>query len=285
MPSPVEVASRLSVVVDLQQEVLASLADAENIMRLVVERTPDATGGTGAAIGLVHGDDIVFRAASGVVAGRNGYCIPLDASLTGRALRAGEAIRCNNTELDSRVDGEAAREIGVRSLIAAPLLDGSRAFGALLTFSPNADAFSDLDTYTLQVLAGITASALVQAGEFRVREASERRYRLMFERNIAGVFRSTLDGRILDCNEAMVRYFGYDSKDELCAQTAWDLYERKSDRMRLLETMSRHNAVRNARVNFRRKDGSAMVGLISISRIPSEEGEGQLLGTLVEESQ
>ena len=44
---------------------------------------------------------------------------------------------------------------------------------------------------------------------------SERRYRTLFERNLAGVYRSTLDGRILDCNESFARIFGYASREEV----------------------------------------------------------------------
>src|SRR5215470_15722442 len=35
--------------------------------------------------------------------------------------------------------------------------------------------------------------------------ASEARYRQLFERNLAGVFRATVGGRLLDCNEAFAR--------------------------------------------------------------------------------
>src|SRR5207247_4147780 len=46
---------------------------------------------------------------------------------------------------------------------------------------------------------------------------SEQRYRLLFDRNLAGLFHSTLDGRILDCNESFARMFGYASRDEVLA--------------------------------------------------------------------
>src|SRR5246127_1271447 len=45
--------------------------------------------------------------------------------------------------------------------------------------------------------------------------SSERRYRLLFERNVAGVGIASLDGRLLDCNDGWVRILGYQSKDEL----------------------------------------------------------------------
>lgn len=284
MASPVEVASRLSAVVELQQEILASVTDPQKVMELVVAKTPDATGGTGAALGLLHHDDLVFRAVSGLATGRIGYCIPLEGSLTGHAVRQRAVMRCNNTLTDTRVDGEAARDLGLRSVMVAPLYRSEEVIGALITFSAAAEAFDDLDAYTLQVLAGITSSALMQAREFRDRQASEQRYRMLFEKNIAGVFRSTPEGRILDCNDALVTYLGYDSRDDLCAHEAWELYLDRADRQRLVDSAKKDSGVRNARINFRKKDGTPMVGIISITAIPTDEGDTHLLGTLVEDS-
>ena len=60
---------------------------------------------------------------------------------------------------------------------------------------------------------------------------TDRRYTLLFERNLAGVYRTTLAGKILDCNEAFARMMGYDSKAELLTHHTYDLYN-KSRRQR-----------------------------------------------------
>ena len=65
------------------------------------------------------------------------------------------------------------------------------------------------------------------SGRRQIEEAlrlSEKRYRALFERNLAGVYRSTLEGRILDCNESFARIFGYASREEVLRQAAWDFY-------------------------------------------------------------
>jgi len=62
-------------------------------------------------------------------------------------------------------------------------------------------------------------------GRRQIEEAlrvSERRYRALFERNLAGVYRSTIEGRLLDCNESFARIFGYASREEALRQAAWD---------------------------------------------------------------
>jgi PAS domain S-box-containing protein len=45
---------------------------------------------------------------------------------------------------------------------------------------------------------------------------SDERYRRLFERSLAGVYRITLDGQILDCNDACSRILGYASRKQLC---------------------------------------------------------------------
>jgi PAS domain-containing protein len=46
---------------------------------------------------------------------------------------------------------------------------------------------------------------------------SEQRYRRLFEQSLLGVYRSTVDGRLLDCNDAFVRIYGYNSRAEMLA--------------------------------------------------------------------
>lgn len=282
MPSSIDLAARLADVVRTQQEVLAAITDLEEVMKKIVTLTPRVTNGDGAVIELVEGDELVYRAASGLAEKHVGLRLPIAGSLSGRAVAAKDLMRCDDTDVDPRVDGPACRAIGIRSMIIAPLLEGGGAAGALKSFASAANAFDDLDTYALQLLAGMTSGALTQARAFRDREASEARYRLLFDRNVAGVFRSTLDGRILDCNDSLVRYLGYDSRDELLGHPAWDLYHNRSDRERLLEIVQKERTMLNIRMPFRRKDGSSLLGVISASIVPGESDEKHLLGTIVE---
>ena len=44
---------------------------------------------------------------------------------------------------------------------------------------------------------------------------SEENYRSIFENVQEGIFRSTLDGRITLCNQALATMFGYESPEEM----------------------------------------------------------------------
>jgi diguanylate cyclase (GGDEF)-like protein/PAS domain S-box-containing protein len=97
------------------------------------------------------------------------------------------------------------------------------------------------------------------SGRRQIEEAlkvSERRYRALFERNLAGVYRSTIDGRILDCNESFARIFGYASREEVLRQAAWDLYVKAEDREAAIAKLLERQSLTNYEICLQRKDGS-----------------------------
>lgn len=278
MATSMDLAARLSAVVATQQEVLAAITDLDKVMELVVDRTPDVTSGSGAVIELVDGDDLLYRAASGVAKPHVGLRLKAVGSLSGLAVREKSVMRCDDAQVDPRVDATACWSIGIRSMIIAPLVEGDVAVGALKSYSSQAKAFDDLDIYALQLLAGMASGALTQARTFHEQQVSEERYRLLFDQNVAGVFRTTLDGRILDCNDAFVRSLGYDSREELLARQAWELYHQRSDREHFLRLLQQNRAVMQMRLPLRRKDGSPLLGVVNASLLSGDE----LLGTVVE---
>lgn len=282
MSTTLQLAGRLSAVVQTQQEVLAAITDLERVMALVVERTPEVTSGSGAVIEIVEEDQLVYRAASGAAREYVGLRLPFKGSLSGLAVTQKSLMQCDDTETDPRVDGAACRTIGIRSMLIAPLLEGDVAVGALKTFSSRPNAFGDLDLYALQLLAGMASGGLTQARTFRALESSDTRYRMLFERNVAGVFRTTVDGRILDCNDALVQFLGYDSREDLLAHTAWDFYQQRSMREEVLRLVQENRMMLNLRIPMQRKDGTSLLALMTASVVPGERGEPTLLGTIVE---
>ena len=112
---------------------------------------------------------------------------------------------------------------------------------------------------------------------------SEKRYRALFERNLAGVYRSTIDGRILDCNESFARIFGYDSREEVLRQAAWDLYLRREDREAALAKLLERQSLTNYEICLRRKDGSSVWVLESEHLIDGPDGSLSVIeGTAID---
>ena len=66
---------------------------------------------------------------------------------------------------------------------------------------------------------------------------AEERYRSSFERNPVGIYRTTLEGRILDCNDACARLFGYENRAQFLERAASDFYFDGADRQHVIATL------------------------------------------------
>jgi diguanylate cyclase (GGDEF)-like protein/PAS domain S-box-containing protein len=116
-----------------------------------------------------------------------------------------------------------------------------------------------------------------QRAEERLRE-SEERYRLLFERNLAGVYRSTIEGRLLDANDAIARMFGYGDREEFLAQSAFALYNSHEERQRLMAQVKEQGSLSNVEVRMRRRDGSPVWVIENMTLLDG----GVLEGTIVD---
>jgi len=106
-------------------------------------------------------------------------------------------------------------------------------------------------------------------------QRSEEKYRRFFEEDLSGIFISTPEGKLLDCNPRFVEILGYDSKEELLGTSAYSLYERRSDRDDYLEMLRRHREISNYERELIRKDGK------KISVVSNVIGEFDSHGDLV----
>ncbi|MHB0971922.1 MAG: PAS domain S-box protein [Thermoanaerobaculia bacterium] len=112
---------------------------------------------------------------------------------------------------------------------------------------------------------------------------SEQRYRLLFERNLAGVYRNTLDGKVLDANDSCARMFGFDSREELLSRPADEFYYDADDRKRLVDDLLKAGTLSNYEVCLRRRDGRSVWALENMTLIYDESGQPtEMEGTLIE---
>jgi diguanylate cyclase (GGDEF)-like protein/PAS domain S-box-containing protein len=115
---------------------------------------------------------------------------------------------------------------------------------------------------------------------------SELRFRRLFERNVSGVYQTSLDGRILDCNQAFASMLGYDSPQELMQLPAAALYPAVLDRSAFVSALLDSKRLVNVEFTGVRKDGSHFVGLESVELVEDDAGgEPFLLGTVIDISQ
>jgi diguanylate cyclase (GGDEF)-like protein/PAS domain S-box-containing protein len=91
---------------------------------------------------------------------------------------------------------------------------------------------------------------------------SEERYRTLFEESRDAVFVSSVDGRLLSANQALLEMFGV-TRGELVTLRMEDLYFDASDRQRFRDEIARSGYVRDYEVRLRRADGTPVHCLVS----------------------
>jgi two-component system NtrC family sensor kinase len=96
------------------------------------------------------------------------------------------------------------------------------------------------------------------------RRSAEERYRLLFEQVQEGVYVAAPDGRLLDCNDALVHMLGYATREELLAvNLKSEICVDSKQREYFHREMEGHNYVRNFEVTMRRKDGTLLLAVES----------------------
>lgn len=114
---------------------------------------------------------------------------------------------------------------------------------------------------------------------------SEERYRLLFERNLAGVVRARLDGTIVECNEAFARILGYSSPAECREQHRLAIDEPETSGV-LLASLETSGSVAGHGSLARAKDGSLVSLLWNATLVrDAEAGDTLIEGTVIDLSE
>ncbi len=140
---------------------------------------------------------------------------------------------------------------------------GSRNIGP-----PGDSAFWDLEKYS------VAFGMLLTLFEQKTRAANDvaRKYQDLFEGNLAAVSISTMDGKLLDCNGAFLRMFGFDSKEEALSCHLDSLHTSRESRLAFIEALSRDGHVIDHEAKQRRKDGSEFWILQRAMLVTAESG-------------
>jgi PAS domain S-box-containing protein len=83
-----------------------------------------------------------------------------------------------------------------------------------------------------------------------------RQYQVLFENNLAAVYVSTLEGKLMNCNNAFVRMYGFQSKEEALELSTVFLYSQPEEREQFLIDLGRQGQVLNYECTQRRQDGT-----------------------------
>ena len=210
----------------------------------------------------------------------------LGKGLTEYVLRTGQPLLAAEENFHSMVERGDVELVGTWSVdwLGVPLTRGGEVFGVLVVQSY--DPRFRYGAAEKEVLTFVSQQIAVALERKRSQDAireSEERYRLLFERNLAGVYRTTIDGRILECNDALARTFGYASRDELIGRDIRMLYPAEGQRKEFLDALFQARNLTNFEMCGQHKRGHTIWTLENASLL-ADEAAGEIIieGTLTE---
>jgi PAS domain S-box-containing protein len=124
--------------------------------------------------------------------------------------------------------------------------------------------------------------ALIRIDEEKKKKSndSDIRYSRLFKNNLAGVFRVTLGGTILECNDAYARIFGFAEASEVVQRSMVQHYFDPAEREEKVKRLVRDGRLINNVARMKRLDGTEIWILERIYLLDGLEGEQQFEGTI-----
>lgn len=199
---------RQAALIALQQEIAHTYHDLQTIMQLIIQHSQQMTQASGGVVELAEGEDMVYRAASGTAAPHVGMRLKRAGSLSGRCIQERAVLICEDAETDPRVDRNACRRIGVRSMIVAPLQHDGQSIGVIKVFSPQPRAFGSWDVTTLQLMAGMMSVVLRDAESLRSLQESEERFRSLVDNIPLIIWMANAEGKPVFMNRYWEEFTG-----------------------------------------------------------------------------
>ncbi|HEV7426985.1 MAG TPA: EAL domain-containing protein [Thermoanaerobaculia bacterium] len=201
---------------------------------------------------------------------------------TGEQLVALQQVTISVDDLppEASAEREAFKRAGNHSIVVVPMIYNREFLGALGIASSVPQTWTEETASLLRISGEIFVNAIQRHRAEAALRGSEQRHRLLFERNVAGVYRTTVDGRIIECNDAMAGILGFSSREELMQQAAGDLYQDPSHRAEFLAKLRRNRMLTGNEISLRRKDGRTCWLLESVHLL---DGDPEILeGTVID---
>ncbi|PXX37202.1 diguanylate cyclase domain-containing protein [Undibacterium pigrum] len=213
---------RLERIIETQSLLAQADLDLTAFMQLVVNTLQELTEAKGAVVELVDGDYMVYRSASGSISQHVGLRLLRANSLSGLCVSSAQILRCDDAETDPRVDANACKKVGVRSMICTPLFERGQPVGVLKVMSEQANGFDEEDIQTLELMGAALGAALGKQVAFdemlRVQmqlRASEERIRTILEYANDAVISIDNAGVVTQWNRSSESLFGWSSSEAM----------------------------------------------------------------------
>ena len=171
----------LAQIVATQHQIQIRNLGLEQTMALVAERVIEIARASGAALGMVDGKNVTYRAVAGSKALKLGTQVPTEKALCLPCIRNGQVFRCVNVDPEFLIDTQECRRRGIQSLIAVPIFHEGGVAGGLELYYANQNGFTEQDIHTGQLMAGLITEALARDEELTWKQSLANERAVMLE--------------------------------------------------------------------------------------------------------
>lgn len=208
-------------------------------------------------------------------------------AITEYVIRTGEPLLATPEILQAMVDRGEVERSGAESLdwMGVPLKVNNHAFGALVvqTYSSNI-RYGERDKEILTFVARQLASAVEIKRNEQALRRSEARYRSLVQSSVYGIYRSSLEGRFLDVNPALISMLGYEcAEDVLLLDPEKDVFANPAEHSQLVQEFRRNGRLDGIEVKWKRKDGNTITVRISGRAVSSADEPADVLEAIAED--
>ena len=166
-----DLTSTLEKIAETQRQIQIRRMELESALKLVAERLALMTNAAGAAIGIVEGSSVRYRAVAGSGVPALETPIPLEKAVCAPCLKTGQVLRSRDVGAEHLLDDAEDKRRGIGSLIAVPVYHGGGIAGGLELYYRSENAFNESDVHTCHLMAGLVAEALVRDEEVAWRKS------------------------------------------------------------------------------------------------------------------
>ncbi len=276
-----EVVPRLAALIEIGQQLIGS----RDPLRLVEEfchAARDIIGAKFAAVGLLGADGQTFThfITSGISAeeaARIGH-LPAGRGVLARAIRSDTPFRVADIQTDAQAVGFPEHHPDMHSFLGAPIRTSTQRYGAFYFADKlGATEFNIEDERVAATLAIQIAVAYENAQRYTEiqREIAERRqaeaalrkseenHRTLYENVPVGLFRTELNGMVLEANPAMLHILGFPDLETARSVNGAHLYADPAASERWFALMMQHGVVEDFEALYKRFDGGLIWCLIN----------------------
>jgi len=198
----------------------------EDVHQRILIQTMQALQVETVALGMVDGEQLIYRAAAGQNAGNIvGRKIALGDGIVGSAAREGRGVVVSDINQDKNYgDADKFGGVEMRAVVVAPIQSQGRTIGIIEAINPIAKSFDPDALLVMTGIGGLAGTTIQNAELFEKLRAAHQRYRELFEDSIDPMLITDWEGNILEANRQAMLLSGY-SNDQLHSLTIDQLHD------------------------------------------------------------